>query len=74
MQIHTNKAREYSKMACNTITFYFMFKIYIFTKNGQISLKYFSASLRFSVQSTIRPNFFGQKRHFLKMKGKCTIF
>jgi hypothetical protein len=43
MQIHTNMARHYSKMACNTFTFYFMFEKYIFTKNGQISLKYFSA-------------------------------
>jgi hypothetical protein len=40
--------KDYTKMACNTFTFYFLFKIYIFTKNGQISLKYFSASLRFS--------------------------
>jgi hypothetical protein len=33
-----------------------MFEIYIFTKNGQILLKYFSSSLSFSAQSTIRSN------------------
>jgi hypothetical protein len=48
-------AKYYSKIACNTFTFYIKFEIYIFTKNGQISVKYFSASLHFSAQSTIRP-------------------
>ena len=30
MQTLTNMAKYYSKMACNTFTFYFMFEIYIF--------------------------------------------
>jgi hypothetical protein len=48
-------AKDYSKVACNTFTFYFMFEIYIFTKNGQILFKKISAGLRFSAQSSIRP-------------------
>jgi hypothetical protein len=40
MQIHTNMPRNCSKMACNTFTNYFMFEIYIFTKNGRQWLKF----------------------------------
>jgi hypothetical protein len=38
-------AKDYSKIVCNIFTFYFMYEIYIFTKNGQIP-----ASLHFSAQ------------------------
>ena len=51
-----------------------IFFFYIFTKNGQISLKYFSASLRFSAQSTIRPiSFSAQLDSAQKISAKNDI-
>jgi hypothetical protein len=40
MQILTNMANGYFKIIYNTFTFYFMFKIYIFTKNVNKLLKF----------------------------------